>query len=325
MKLQRALALGGLLAAAAPAASAEPERIRPGAGYEASDLARPAPLETAGLEAVRAHVEAGRYAAARQTLVELMKARPAEPGVRHLERRLDAVGSIYAAFAPDAAKPERVAARAAEAFAAGNDRDALLLAGYALSLKPDGSDLKRFAARLEDATQIRVPLASKGRSLFDEAQVRAEEAFAAADFEAAADDCREALVLEPGHVKSLERLGTNLYLLGSFDDALGAWRQALAAETDADERRSIGAFLARAEKAKASGGPPPEREVVVARARAARSIDPGEVERLYELGLAYYARRDADQAATTFSRILRLDPENVPARKALERLRRGSL
>jgi tetratricopeptide (TPR) repeat protein len=47
--------------------------------------------------------------------------------------------------------------------------------------------------------------------------------------------------------------------------------------------------------------------------------DPREIEGRYQKGVEYYARGEYLQASAMFLRILRIDPDNGPARKALER------
>jgi tetratricopeptide (TPR) repeat protein len=44
------------------------------------------------------------------------------------------------------------------------------------------------------------------------------------------------------------------------------------------------------------------------------------VERLFQKGVEHYARGEYLQATAMFMRILQIDPANVQARKALERL-----
>jgi tetratricopeptide (TPR) repeat protein len=48
--------------------------------------------------------------------------------------------------------------------------------------------------------------------------------------------------------------------------------------------------------------------------------DPREISDLYQKGVEYYARGEYLEASAMFLRILQIDPQNEPARKALERI-----
>ena len=310
------------------------ERAGAGLGYEYSDVNRPAPLDRADLAEVKAKIDAGRFFEAHQLLLTLIDARPNDAALFHLARRLDTVVSVYTSFGPPKGKPDEVTMRSIMAFLAGADRNAVLLAGYAYSLNMNDREFKRYMGRLEDSTELKAPLTSKDRNLWQDKQAKAIEEFQDQNYVDAAQQCADAVVLEPGDVKSLERLGSNLFMLGQYEPASDAWRRAVALETDAKEKQMLESYIVKAGQAKANleKGPAPmpaekprkEVKELGPRTLPTMEVDPRDLEKLYEVGIEYYARGETAQAAATFQRILDLDPENVPARKALERIQRGS-
>mgnify|MGYP001608429757 FL=1 len=74
--------------------------------------------------------------------------------------------------------------------------------------------------------------------------------------------------------------------------------------------------------APAAVAPAPPKAVEQPR-RAVPIGDPREIEGLYQKGVEHYARGEYLQASTMFLRILRIDPDNAAARKALERIDRA--
>ncbi|MBI3564294.1 MAG: hypothetical protein HY079_03755 [Elusimicrobia bacterium] len=143
---------------------------------------------------------------------------------------------------------------------------------------------------------------------------------------------KHALELKQTDVSTYDRLGSVYYVLGRHGDALSFWSRALPLEKDPDRRAALSRSIADtraalglppepAPWAEPESAPKPKPRPVLGPARRA---DPREVERLYKLGVKYYAEGQYLQATDAFLQVLDLDAGNADARKALERLRHES-
>ncbi|MDE2040597.1 MAG: hypothetical protein KGJ45_11365, partial [Elusimicrobia bacterium] len=149
----------------------------------------------------------------------------------------------------------------------------------------------------------------------------------------------DVLALEPGNVMALERLGSAEFLSGHFSEALSAWERVLPLETNPSEILALRQYIDQAKannKASLPGGlslPPQARPAPSAAKKTHASAkiavpakgmgDPRDVARLYQKGVEFYARGEYLQATAMFMRVLQIDPNNGPARKAIERIERA--
>jgi tetratricopeptide (TPR) repeat protein len=301
-------------------------RAKAGLGYERSDAAAPAPLDNESLAPIQAKIAAGKYAEARDLLLEKIRKDPGQPGVLALARRLDAVAAVEPEAPAQPDKADLVEGQALKAFFDADDHRALLLVAYARSLAPDRERIAKMVVRLEEMTQSKAEAAPKNRNLWQEKHAKAEASYAANDYLAALTYTRDALALEPTDVLGLERLGTNLFMLGRFDEAIEQWRKAEPLEKTEQSRKALQSFIERAKQAKAGRAATKKSEEAPAEEEEAPQAKPSarEIEALYQLGVDQYGKGDTTNAAATFEKILKIDPENASALKALERIRRRS-
>lgn len=124
-----------------------------------------------------------------------------------------------------------------------------------------------------------------------------------------------------------DRVGSVYYLLGRYAEALSVWEQALKLERRPRRRQELQGSIAMARRTLGlpepveTGRPTatlrPKRPARPPKARP----DPKAIERLYDQGVAHYARGEYLQAASDFYRVLELDPEHALAKSALARLK----
>ncbi|PJA15539.1 MAG: hypothetical protein COX66_09860 [Elusimicrobia bacterium CG_4_10_14_0_2_um_filter_63_34] len=272
-----------------------------GAVYTAEELA--SPLEGRLDAGLRRAVLEGRYAAAHLS----------DAG----NARLEAVKSFYPSLDPEQGQWARVAMQAANDFIAGRDRHAVLRASYALSLNPVAPGLEGFLAALERETRLpgfRIP-SGTGLSLLEVKLNLTKELFQTKRYEAMIRLCRDVLVLKPGDLTALARLGSGFYMLGRFRAAESVWTLALADEGRDGERKSLSAMIARARQSLNPKPKPPPASVV-----ETPVPDPKRVASLRREGVAAHAAGRSAEAARAFEEILLLAPDDRFARKALRRL-----
>lgn len=303
-----------------------------GLGYDFTDVSRPANLADQSLEPVMALIRQGKFREANRALLALIDTLPPKPELFHLARRLDLVAAIYPEIVDPKAKWEVLAASGTRLFLAGGDKEAAFVTSYAASLNRQEYRIDRLSAKICELTQTEVPRPARGRNLLQELQARSDEAYRAGDYAASLEESRNALVIEPSDTVSLQRVGTNHYMVGRYDEAIKAWKAALEHVTGAAEVDALRLYIQRAGNAKTGKLPPPAVErAKTAPAPAAKreaekkpaKAEPIDVEKLFQAGLEFYARGDLVQALDKFRKVLSLDPGNVPARKAIERIGRS--
>lgn len=143
---------------------------------------------------------------------------------------------------------------------------------------------------------------------------------------------KHALELPDADFSTYDRLGSVYFVLGRSGDALAFWSRALALEQDPARRAALSRSIAdmRAslglpdEGSPAALPPKPPRPLPGPAPGPTRRADPKEIDRLYMLGVKYYAEGQYLRATDAFLQVLDLDAANADARKALERLRHES-
>ncbi|MDO8757272.1 MAG: hypothetical protein Q7J64_04625, partial [Elusimicrobiota bacterium] len=127
-------------------------------------------------------------------------------------------------------------------------------------------------------------------------------------------------------VTTLDRVGSIYYVLGRYGEALTVWQRALPLEKNLRRRRELSQSITTARHTLGLG---PEGKVATTpkgetgplpHAVKQRPPDKALIERLYQSGVRHYAAGEYLQATTIFLRIAKLDPGNLKAAKALERL-----
>lgn len=125
-------------------------------------------------------------------------------------------------------------------------------------------------------------------------------------------------------VSVVDRVGSIYYLLGRYGEALALWEQALRLEKSRRRREDLerSVTLARLSLGipapKTAGPEPPKRP---RRRPPTKRPNPKAIERLYDQGVAHYAKGEYLQAASSFMQVLELDPEHALAKSALARLK----
>ncbi|OGS40029.1 MAG: hypothetical protein A2506_02935 [Elusimicrobia bacterium RIFOXYD12_FULL_66_9] len=133
--------------------------------------------------------------------------------------------------------------------------------------------------------------------------------------------------LKSADVTALDRVGSIYYVLGRYGEALTVWQQALPFEKSPRRRAELSRSITVARRtlglpdvAPPQPGPPAAAVRPKPKKPARRAPDQKAIAALYSKGVKHYARGEFLQATTAFLRILELDPGNLRAAKALERL-----
>lgn len=315
-------------------ALAQAQRLRQGRGsqygYESLDAMRPHDLSDPLLEPVRRQVEEGRFADARTMLAELAKTMPPDESLIRLSNRLDLVASYYRELASPREPWEVVLSTGLKDFLGGRDHASLLRTGFSLSLTPDNTKLNNLVSKLEevlDSKALRLP-PGHPRSFTQELLFRAEAAYNRGDPRGALGLLDDVLAVSPEDATALALTGSLHYTQGRYLQALHAWERALPLQTSEEERRSLTEHIRTTRERLSQSALPAaiEKSAPTPKSAApAGSLTTEEVtrvERLYERGLRHFAKGENLQATAMFMRILQIDPGNVQAKKALERLER---
>lgn len=132
--------------------------------------------------------------------------------------------------------------------------------------------------------------------------------------------------LKQNDVTTFDRVGSIYYVLGRYGEALTVWQQALPLEKNLRRRKELSQSITVARQTLGLGPEGRPAPAPAARpkpkkpAKLAVAPDAALIERLYQKGVRHYAAGEYLQATTIFLRIAQLDPGNLKAAKALERL-----
>ncbi|MFH2202160.1 MAG: type IX secretion system membrane protein PorP/SprF [Elusimicrobiota bacterium] len=297
-----------------------------GYAYEFQDL--PSPIEPVlsgeDLADVRKSIDAGDYDAAHERLSPHLEKEVASIALVSLGQRLQEVRYFFRQVDPNAGEWAASLVRAIKHFLQGRDRESLLVASQALSLKRDTVKLPDFLARMEEITKLKGERIPEGASisLLELKLNESETLFLTRNFEQAGKLCEDILIIQPNHPTALARIGSARYMQRKYDEAIASWTRALAFETDSGERETLKFMVLRAQK---KIEPIDKTAAAESKAKwrakpAGRPLDPKVIEKLYQLSVRQYAAGEWDQAAETLEKILVLEPENRQARRALRRL-----
>lgn len=304
----------------------------PGFGYEYAEQARPQDLSDPRLDSVRSLIGQRRYRAAKQAFDALARLTALGAPLERLGVRLDDAAYHYTELPQPVSRADKAVVDALAAYLNGADRAAMLHVSYALSLSGSDARIESLAETLEKKTGLRADRLAAGhpRGFIDELLWRVEYAHTRSDTAQVEALLTDVILLEPENITALERLGSQRYLAGRYLEAIQAWEAAAKLESREREQTSLQAYLKLAREAASGKAMPgglapaavapkvePRREV------PAPSGDPREIEGLYQKGVEHYARGEYLQASSMFLHILRIDPNNAPARKALERIDRA--
>jgi tetratricopeptide (TPR) repeat protein len=305
----------------------------PDYGYEYSQELKPQDLNDPRLADVRRLIDERRYRQAKKALNDLASRQPLSQALIRLSNRLDLAVYYYADLPEPRDKFDHTLADGLKRFFDGADRLAILQISYAYSQKPDDARLGHLLDEMEKALGLKATRQADGRQrgFIEEMLDQVEYANTRGDMARVESLLGDVLILDPGNATALERLGSMRYLTGHMPEAIAAWEAAAKIETRERELESLREYLKLARE-RASGSVLPGTPVLIpaptaeppapAAAAPAAAGDPRDVQRFYQLGVEYYARGEYLQASSMFLRILRIDPGNEQARKALERIDR---
>lgn len=153
-----------------------------------------------------------------------------------------------------------------------------------------------------------------------------EAAYRKGDYERGLALVKRVYELKHTDVTTYDRVGSIYYILGRYGEALTVWQQALPLEKNLRRRRELSQSIAVARHTLGlgpEGGPAPAPAAPAAKPKPRVPVaapDKAFIERLYQTGVRHYAAGEYLQATTVFLRIRELDPGNLKAAKALERL-----
>lgn len=153
-----------------------------------------------------------------------------------------------------------------------------------------------------------------------------EGAYRKGDYERGLALVKRVYELKQTDVTTYDRVGSIYYVLGRYGEALTVWQQALPLEKNLRRRRELAQSIAVARHTLGLGpasGPaaaPAPSAVRPKPPSPAAAPDKAFIERLYQTGVRHYAAGEYLQATTVFLRLQQLDPGNLKAAKALERL-----
>ncbi|MBI3548151.1 MAG: hypothetical protein HY078_03760 [Elusimicrobia bacterium] len=283
-------------------------------------------------------VQAGRFRRAYRRMEELLQEMPPDQSLVRLANRLRLISNYYPQLTSAEEKWEQVLLSGIHHVIRGKDRAGALQISYALSINPKDKMLEHFLADAEGLVGVKAPRAAEGRDLLQELLYRMESSHNNGDFKKVFAHLSDIQTIDPKNPTALERAGSTYYILGRYQDAITVWQKAMTLETSAKERESLQYYLddaarklkvAPAQKRPAAPETPkPQVQPAPAPQPAAApltpSIKPGDerdIPSLYQRGVEHYARGEYLQATSAFVRILKIDPNNEQARKALERIR----
>lgn len=280
------------------------------------------------LRQAKADVGAGRFADGLDKLDQALSLKPNDPKISASRDRLEAVASVFPEvkdFAVDAGQAALYEGLLEHLI--GSDRQALRKLAYAQTLSPADERIETMLQVVESkgglvrekAAEAPKPAPTMGaEKVVGGALALMEVALREREWDKVIKFAGQVLELDPANVQAYKRLGAAYYALKKYPEALRSLRAAHKLEEDPDQKRSLRSYiealsaLMERDARRAAGRRPAAEE------RDART--PQEIERLYEAGVDLYAQGRLSEAASLFGRILALEPRNVSARRALDRI-----
>lgn len=281
------------------------------------------------LRQAKVDVAAGRFAEAQLKLAEASSMKPGDPRLTASETRLKAIAEVYPElreFQTDAA--QAAVYEGAMEFLAGRDKDALRKLAYAQSLNPRDEKLEVLMQVVESKSGvIREPVGlvrpaaptMGAEKVVGGTLALLEVALREREYDKVIKLAQQVIELDPANALAYKRLGAAHYALKRYPDALKALRSSYKLEADEDQKKQLRNYI-DALASLIEQNARREQEAVRGPAQAPVGRTPQEIERLYEAGVDLYAQGRLAEAAQAFKQILELEPANVSARRALDRV-----
>jgi tetratricopeptide (TPR) repeat protein len=272
----------------------------------------------------------GRFQDADDKLGQALSLKPGDRTLVESHSRMGALAKVVPVvkdFGVDAAQAALY--EGALDFIGGRDKDALRKVAYAESLNPADERLEPLMRLIEEKAGLKredslpVEQAAKAPTLGAEKVVGGtmalmEVALREKDYNRVMTLAEQVLQLDPNNALAYKRLGAAHYAERRLPEALKALRSAYKLERDPEQRKQLKAYVdalaALVERRAVEAAPRP------AEPAPRSSASPQDIERLYEAGVDLYAQGRLSEAAAAFKRILELEPDNVSARRALDRV-----
>ncbi|MEK7858735.1 MAG: tetratricopeptide repeat protein [Elusimicrobiota bacterium] len=202
----------------------------------------------------------------------------------------------------------------------GNDALAVDKVSYAFGMDPTDRALDAFLSQLELATGLKRLEHKKPapeRYELEQKLTKAASALEDGRYEEVIELSLAVVREDPNNLTAWENLGTAYFATADYTAALNAWEKAYALQTEPSKRSVVKGYLRSIRSILSRPRPPkPVRPAMEPRATAS----PEEVQQLYNRGVDYYTAGQLEKAKQTFEQVLRVDPSNVPAEKALKRV-----
>lgn len=270
-----------------------------------------------------------RYKDAFDRLGQAVAMSPSDPQLLKAYGRLNFVVQFVPALDEHKTDPVHAALhQGILSYLGGRDKEAIEKVTYAWSLKPQHKGLEAFLAQLELNTGQRRPPVVKAPGSFEVEQMltRSLTAIEEGRYQDALKLSLNALKMDETNAAAWENIGTAYFAMADYPRSLKAWEQAYRLQADPLRRSAARGYLKAIERlmkrraAQAETRPrAPEGPAAPAKP-AAPQAPAEEIEKVYNEGVDLYTQGRLQEAKRAFERVLLLDPEHVPAAKALRRV-----
>lgn len=285
------------------------------------------------LRQARVDTGEGRFADAKEKLYQALGMNPKDRKIQGSLEALSLVAGVYPVienFRTDAAQAALY--EGVMDFIAGREKRALQKLAYAQSLNPADEKVERMLQVVERQAGLtrELPTATAAAPTVGKEKIVGatmalmEVALRESEYGRVMKLADEVLELDPTNVLAWKRKATALYAEKEHERALRALRSAYKYETRGDERDKlkgyIDALVRLIENKSKQRTIPAPRPVPSEGAAGTGAVSPVQVQRMYEAGVDLYAQGRLSEAANMFQQILRLDPKNKSAERALRRV-----
>jgi tetratricopeptide (TPR) repeat protein len=281
------------------------------------------------LRQAKLDASSGRFADADDKLGQALSLKPGDKGLVESHERMSSLARIVPAvndFGVDSAQAALY--EGALDWIAGRDKEALRKVAYAESLNPNDARLEPLMKAIEERAGLKreealpAEQAAKAPTLGAEKVVGGtmalmEVALREKDYNRVVSLAEQVLQLDPTNSLAYKRLGAAHYAERRLPEALKALRSAFKLEKDPEQRKQLKAYVDALSALVERRAEPAPRPAEAAKPAGAA---PQDIERLYEAGVDLYAQGRLSEASAAFKRILELEPDNVSARRALDRV-----
>ena len=289
------------------------------------------------IDQAKRYVEKAKFAQAAERMAQAAALNPRNSKLAATMRRLESVSKYY----PDLPDFQNNAAKATIYMALlryinGSVEEALMYFQSAIALAPNDKALQALSSGLASqvgaptpAAPTQAPPAPPSASPdvgAPRASAAARPAMAAQgylslaqialglrEYDKVVSLARKAIAMEPSNSDAYLTLGRACYGLKQYTKALKALRSALRHASGSQPRSDIRSMISAVQERLGAAKQAAIRQVP-------EFVYPREIEDLYQAGIEFYAQGRLREAAEAFRKLLRISPDNIPARKALRRV-----